>query len=181
MKINKINTINTINIKNNYLFELYIYKIFINKNVEYQKLNTQSSLNFDLKKVTKIIFSYREIDFGNINNKDKKKLSCYKCTTYSNINLENIINKNMDSILEMFEFSNNKLTNKFINKIMINNLYNNLYNNECIMCLELKPQSNNYFQCLHCKSKFLCYECFKRLQNDQRLNNKCLLCFQNYL
>ena len=48
------------------------------------------------------------------------------------------------------------------------------------MCLEVKPESNNYFQCIDCKNKFLCYDCFQLLQNDDRLNNKCLLCYQNY-
>ena len=112
---------------------------------------------------------------------NKQNQNKFKCTfqlndTIKDKDIDKIINKNMDLILEIFEFKLNKLENKFINKVIINNLYNS----ECIMCLEIKPESNNYFQCKNCINKFICYECFNQLQQSNRLNNKCLICYQNY-
>ena len=157
------------NIKNNYLFNLTVYKINKKNHINHLSLNSGDCLNLNLNNIKKLIFSYKEINFGINKNK------IFKCSKTCE-NLDTVINRNMDSIIEMFDIDNKKIINKFINKIIINNLYQT----DCIMCLELKPKSNNYFQCLNCKNHFICYDCFKLLQGDDRLNNKCLLCLQNY-
>lgn len=161
-----------INIKNTYNFDLYLYKLYNSKIIDI-KINSGKNINIKTKNIDKIIFSYNPIFLS-------EKLSNYSIFNFlSNMgnNIENEINKNMKYIVEILEFRKNRLSNRYINS----NLIKKLIKNECIMCLENKPDSNNYFQCKNCINKFLCVDCFKQLQKNKNLNKKCLLCFQDYI
>lgn len=160
---------NIINLKNQYMIGLYIYQVCDNKNISNLFLKSGETVDLNINKTKKLIFSYRKINFV-----ENTSNCIFKCT---NKNQDNTINRNMDYIFELFDIDNSEIKNRFINKVAINNIYNN----ECIMCYEIKPDSINYFQCLSCKNKFLCEDCFKQLQSNDRLNNKCLLCYQNYI
>lgn len=176
----------SINIKNQYLFNLFIYVVSKSNEITEFALKSGKHIKIPLQTdVDKLIFSYKKISFLDISQMfiNGRCLDTGKCLSRKERNklksrhIDKTINKNMDLILEIFELSQNKILNRFINKINIKNIYDN----ECIMCLEIKPTSKNYFQCVTCKNKFLCSNCFNKLQTNDNLSSKCLLCYQDFI
>lgn len=148
-----------ITIKNTYPFDVYVYSLQ-KKSIKMLILKSKQT-DYVSNRVDKLVFSYKIIE-------DLNRVIA---------NIDKLLNKNMDKIVEIIEIDNGvSIKHRFLNKIVLSNIYNS----ECIMCLEHKPDSNNYFQCKYCLNKFLCYNCFEKLQNDNKLSNKCLICFQNY-
>lgn len=153
-------------ITNKYLFDIYIY-IFIKKKYSCVLLNINHSINIKNDKISHILISYIRLDI---------KLDKCFCIN-KQINIIDIIDKNKNLIIEEIILNNNQIITTTINY----NLIDKINNSECIMCLENKLNSNNYFQCLFCKNKFLCYNCFLLLQNNNNLKNKCIVCYKDYI